>query len=188
MTTRRLGLTPSQTVGPYLHIGLLWTDGPDVVPSGTPDAILIRGRLLDGAGEPVVDGLVESWQADSGGRFRHPDDPRGGADPNFRGFGRCDTDGEGRYWLRTVKPGTLPSRDGGTEAPHLNLSIFARGLLDRVVTRLYFADEVTANEADPVLRSVDPNRRETLVARAVPGGYEFDIHLQGDDETLFFDV
>ncbi len=188
MTTERLGLTPSQTVGPYLHICLPWTDGPDVVPQGTPGAVLIRGQVFDGAGEPIVDALVESWQADSHGRFSHPDDPRGGGDPAFRGFGRCDTDAQGRYWLRTVKPGSLPSRDGGVEAPHLNLSIFGRGLLDRVVTRLYFADEVEANAADPVLRSIDAGRRETLIARAVPDGYEFDIRLQGPNETIFFDV
>jgi protocatechuate 3,4-dioxygenase alpha subunit len=188
MTTKVPGLTPSQTVGPYLHIGLAWADGPEVVPDGAAGAFLVRGRVLDGAGAPVVDALVESWQADTHGRFAHPDDPRGAADPTFRGFGRCPTDSEGRYWLRTVKPGALPSRDGGVEAPHLNLSIFARGLLDRVVTRLYFPDEPEANAADPVLQAIGPDRRDTLIARPAAGGYEFDIRLQGDNETLFFDV
>jgi protocatechuate 3,4-dioxygenase alpha subunit len=196
MPTERLGLTPSQTVGPYLHLGLQWPEGPLVVPEGTPGSFLIRGRVLDGNGEPVVDAVVESWQADPAGCFgdactpelghaAHADDPRR-APAGFRGFGRCETDGEGRYWLRTVKPAPLPARDGGTEAPHLNLSIFARGLLDRVVTRLYFPDE--SNEDDPVLRLVDPSRRPTLIARVVDGGYEFDIRLQGPGETVFFDV
>ncbi len=188
MSTERLGLTPSQTVGPYLHIALPWPDGPDVVPSGTPGAFLIRGRVFDGDGQLVVDALVESWQADPAGRFHHPDDPRGGGDPSFRGFGRCATDGEGRYWLRTVKPGPLPTRDGETEAPHLDVSVFARGMLNRVVTRLYFADEEQANAADPVWRAVDPDRRATLLARGAADGYEFDIRLQGSGETVFFDV
>ena len=189
MPTDGPGLTPSQTVGPYLHIGLRWADGPEVVPDGARGAVLIRGRVFDGNGEPVVDALVESWQADPAGRFRHPDDPRGSVDQSgFRGFGRCDTDRDGRYWLRTVKPGRLPTRDGGVEAPHLNLSIFARGLLDRVVTRLYFADEDAANAADPVLGLVEPARRDTLIARVADGGYEFDIRLQGPTETVFFDV
>jgi protocatechuate 3,4-dioxygenase alpha subunit len=186
-TDRRLGLTPSQTVGPYLHIALPWADGPELVPDGTPGAFVIRGQVVDGNGAPVVDALVESWQADPAGRFNHPADPRGAAG-QFRGFGRCATDGEGRYWLRTVKPGPLPTREGATEAPHLNLSVFARGLLDRVVTRLYFADEARANDADPVLRLVDPGRRPTLLARATADGYAFDIRLQGTDETVFFDV
>jgi protocatechuate 3,4-dioxygenase alpha subunit len=196
MSTERLGLTPSQTVGPYLHLGLSWADGPFVVPEATPGSFVIRGRVLDGHGEPVVDALVESWQADPAGCFgdacgpqlghaAHEDDPRRGP-AGFRGFGRCETDGEGRYWLRTVKPGPLPDRDGGVEAPHLDLSIFARGLLDRVVTRLYFADE--ANDDDPVLQRVDPDRRATLIARPVDGGYGFDIRLQGPGETVFFDL
>jgi protocatechuate 3,4-dioxygenase alpha subunit len=190
-STQRLGLTPSQTVGPYLHLCLPWTDGPDVVPEGTSGAFVITGRVFDGNGGPVVDALVESWQADPAGRFDHPDDPRGPAAPElagFRGFGRCDTNGDGRYWLRTVKPGALPTPGGDVEAPHLDISVFARGLLNRVVTRLYFADEAEANAADPVLRLVDPERRTTLLAMPGPDGYAFDIHLQGPDETVFFDV
>jgi protocatechuate 3,4-dioxygenase alpha subunit len=188
MPTEKLGLTPSQTVGPYLHIVLPWSDGPDVVPVGAPGSFLITGRVFDGAGSPVVDGLVESWQADPAGRFDHPDDPRGAADSGFRGFGRCPTDEDGRYWLRTVKPGPLPTPESGIEAPHLDISIFARGLLHRVVTRLYFPDEADRNAGDPVLNSVDPQRRGTLIAVAVPGGYTFDVHLQGAEETAFFDV
>src|SRR3954470_2309467 len=174
----RLELTPSQTVGPFLHIALPWPDGPDVVPPGTPGTIRIVGRVVDGAGEPVPDGLIETWQADPQGRFVHADDPRGSAEPEvpgFRGFGRCETDGDGCYEIRTLKPGPLPTPDGRLEAPPLDVSVFARGLLDRVVTRLYFPDETVANEADPVLAAVPAERRTTLVATAVePGVLRFD--------------
>lgn len=184
-----LGPTPSQTAGPYLHIGLLWPDGSDVVAEGTPDAIVISGYVRDGAGNPAADALVETWQADPDGGFAHPDDPRGAtAYPGFRGFGRCATDAEGRYWIRTLKPGPLPAPAGATEAPHIDVSVFARGLLDRVVTRIYFPDEPELNAADPVLSRIDPARRDTLVATAADGGYRFDIRLQGDGETVFFDV
>jgi len=184
-------LTPSQTVGPFLAIGLPWPDGPFVVPEGTDGAITITGRVLDGAGDPVPDALVETWQADPDGRFAHPDDPRGAAGRGFRGFGRCPTGPDGSYRIVTLKPGALPSPGGGTEAPHLDVSVFARGLLDRVVTRVYFPDEGPANEADPVLASIgDPARAATLVARPGPdpARLRFDIHLQGDQETVFFDV
>ena len=182
------GLTPSQTVGPYLHLCLPWPDGPDVVAEDTPGAFLLRGRVFDGAGSALTDALVESWQADPDGRFDHPDDPRGRTGSAFRGFGRCPTDAEGSFWLRTVKPGPVPTASGELQAPHLNLSVFARGLLDRVVTRVYFADEESANLADPVLNLVEPERRATLLARGGPGGYEFDIWLQGPRETVFFSV
>jgi protocatechuate 3,4-dioxygenase alpha subunit len=181
-------LTPSQTVGPFLHIGLPWDDGPSVVPEGQPGAVVIAGTVRDGEGAPVPDALVETWQADPAGRFTHPDDPRGPGTGDFRGFGRCATDADGRYWIRTVKPGPLPTPDGGTEAPHLDVTVLARGLLDRVVTRIYFPDEEAANAADPVLSTVDESRRGTLVATATDGGYRFDIRLQGSGETVFFDV
>jgi protocatechuate 3,4-dioxygenase alpha subunit len=185
------GLTPAQTVGPFLEIGLPWPDGPFVVPEDTPGAITITGVVFDGAGDPVTDALVETWQADAGGRFAHPDDPRGAAGHGFRGFGRCPTGPDGAYRIVTLKPGALPSPDGGTEAPHLDVSVFARGLLDRVVTRVYFPDEAQANAADPVLASIaDPARVTTLIARPDPAAasLRFDIHLQGDQETVFFDV
>lgn len=189
------GLTPSQTVGPFLAIGLPWPDGPFVVPTDTPGAIEIAGLLLDGAGEPVPDGMIETWQADPDGRFAHPDDPRGAAKPAedaFRGFGRCLTGPDGGYRIVTLRPGPLPSPDGGTEAPHLDVSVFARGMLDRVVTRIYFADETEANGSDPVLASItEAGRRETLIAAADPGRagiFRFDIRLQGERETVFFDV
>ena len=189
-----LPLTPSQTTGPFLAIGLPWVDGPYVVPEGTPGTITIGGRVLDGAGEPVTDAMVETWQADPDGRFAHPDDPRGPLCPpaGFRGFGRCPTDAAGRYRLLTLRPGRLPSADGGWEAPHLDVSVFARGLLDRVVTRIYFPDEQAANLADPVLAAIaDPDRRTTLIAAAEPGlqgQFRFDIRLQGERETVFFDL
>ncbi|MGH3744299.1 MAG: protocatechuate 3,4-dioxygenase subunit alpha, partial [Mycobacteriales bacterium] len=125
MPEQDLGCTPSQTIGPFLHMVLPWPDGPDVVPDGTPGAIRIVGRLTDGAGEPVPDGLIETWQADPAGRFAHPDDPRGPAEPGFRGFGRCPTDADGEFWFRTVKPGPLPAEDGRAEAPHLDVTVFA---------------------------------------------------------------
>ncbi|MEP7022643.1 MAG: protocatechuate 3,4-dioxygenase subunit alpha [Actinomycetota bacterium] len=188
-------LTPSQTVGPFLAIGLSWPDGPFVVPEGTPGAITISGRVLDGAGDPVPDALVETWQAAPDGSFAHPDDPRGAGDAwagEFRGFGRSATDADGRYRIVTLVPGPLPFTDGRTEAPHLDVSVFARGLLDRVVTRIYFAGD-PANNADPVLGSIpDEDRRATLIATAEPGArpgtFRFDIRLQGGRETVFFDV
>ena len=191
-----LGITPSQTVGPFLAIGLPWPDGPYVVPADTPGAIVISGRVLDGVGQPVPDALVETWQAAPDSGFDHPDDPRGRAaakPEGFRGFGRCPTDEAGRYQIVTVRPGPLPTPDGGTEAPHLDVSVFARGMLDRVVTRIYLPDEAEANAADPVLASIaDPRRRATLEASAEsaspPGEFSFDIRLQGDKETVFFDV
>jgi protocatechuate 3,4-dioxygenase alpha subunit len=185
-----LPLTPSQTVGPFLSIGLTWPDGSSVVPAGTPGAVRLHGRLLDGAGQPVPDGMVETWQADPDGRFDHPDDPRGAsACPGFRGFGRSQTVEGGEYAICTLKPGRLPDGDGGLQAPHIDVSVFARGLLDRVVTRIYFADEAAANAEDAVLTSLpDDAARRTLIATRADDGYRLDIHLQGDRETVFFAV
>lgn len=184
--------TPSQTVGPYLSLGLTWADGVDVVPEGTPGAVTLTGVVRDGNGDPVTDAMIETWQADPDGRFDHPDDPRGAvasAVPGFRGFGRSATDAEGRWWVRTVRPGALPCPDGGTEAPHVDVSVFARGLLDRLVTRIYFPDETAANAADPVLAAVPSDRRDTLVAtEAGDGTLRFDIRLRGAGETVFLAV
>jgi protocatechuate 3,4-dioxygenase, alpha subunit len=188
------GITPSQTVGPFLAIALPWPDGPYVVDPGTEGAITITGRVLDGAGEPVPDALVESWQAAPDGSFAHPDDPRGRGDEKFRGFGRSATAEDGSYLLVTLKPGILAGNEEPAQAPHLDLSVFARGLLDRVVTRLYFGDEQAANAADPVLATVPAQRRDTLIAAPVagrPGSYSLDIRLQASQagpETVFFDV
>jgi protocatechuate 3,4-dioxygenase alpha subunit len=183
-----LRTTPSATVGPYLAIGLTWADGPDAVAPDIPDAIWLRGTIFDGNGDPVPDAMVETWQADPDGRFDHPDDPRGAASyPGFRGFGRSHTD-SGEYAVRTLKPGRLPDGDGGLQAPHVDVSVFARGVLDRVVTRIYFADEAEANAEDPVLRALPEEGRRTLIATRTDDGYRLDIHLQGDRETVFFAV
>ena len=175
--------TPSQTIGPFLSLAMRWPDdGPYVVPAGSPGAIWIRGRVLDGAGEPVGDGVVETWQPDETGRF-----PASGEGP-FRGFGRALTDPDGRWAIHTVKPGPIRDPAGGDSAPFVSVAIFARGLLKPVWTRMYFGDEVAANAADDLLQSVDTSRRGTLLAETTTAGYRFDVHLQGPDETVFFDV
>jgi protocatechuate 3,4-dioxygenase alpha subunit len=176
---RRAGATPSQTVGPFFAIELPYAEGPYVVADGTDGAIWLRGRVFDGAGEPIPDALVESWQAGPDGRF----------DGAFRGFGRSATDEDGVWAILTLKPGRVPAPDGGDQAPHVDLTVFARGLLHQLVTRLYFDDEDDANAADPVLSSLpDDGARATLVAAREDGGYRLDIHLQGPDETVFFAV
>jgi protocatechuate 3,4-dioxygenase alpha subunit len=162
-------LTPSQTVGPFFSICLPWSDGPHVVDPGTDGAITLFGYVLDGEGAPVPDAVVETWQAGPDGRF----------DPSFRGFGRAPTDADGRWEITTVKPGPVDDR----QAPHIDVSVLARGLLNRVVTRIYFADETEANAADPVLSALTDGQRATLVAGS---DHRFDIHLQGSDETVFF--
>ncbi len=183
-----LARTPSQTVGPFFGIALPWPDGPYVVPEGTPGAIWIRGRVLDGRGDPVPDAVVETWHADPDGRFDHPDDPRGPA-PGSRGFGRSPTAGDGSYAILTLKPGPVPGPGGSTQAPHVDVSVFARGLLNRVVTRIYFPEDRAERAADPVLAGVtDPDARATLLAERTDDGYRFDIRLQGDRETVFFDI
>ena len=186
----KLPTTPSATVGPYLSIGLAWADGPFVVAPDTPGAIWLRGTVFDGRDEAVADALIETWQADRDGRFDHPDDPRGAvAAPGFRGFGRSQTVPDGEYAICTLKPGRLPEGEGGLQAPHIDVSVFARGLLDRVVTRIYFADEAEANAEDAVLGSLpDDAARRTLMATPTEDGYRLDIHLQGDRETVFFAV
>jgi protocatechuate 3,4-dioxygenase, alpha subunit len=182
--TEPLGPTPSQTVGPFLSIGLSWADGPDAAVDGSPGAIVVSGIMTDGAGDPVSDGLVETWQADPDGRFPHPDDPSGAATyPGFRNFARALTDAQGRFWFRTLVPGSV---DG--QAPHIAVTVFARGLLKHLVTRLYFPDQ-PGNADDPVLSSLPERERELLIA--VPDGlhrYRFDIRLQGTDETPFFEI
>ncbi len=185
--------TPSQTVGPYFAIGLPWPEGPYAVPQATPGALRITGTVYDGAGRPVPDHLIETWQADPAGRFA---DRHGYGGPpaleGFRGFARCGAkdgeDGEGGYEIVTVKPGRVPAPDGHMQAPHIRVSVFARGMLHRCVTRIYFADEPQANETDPVLRRVPADRRQTLIAPPTDDGYRFDIRLQGPAETVFFAV
>jgi protocatechuate 3,4-dioxygenase alpha subunit len=182
----RLGTTPSATVGPYLAIGLTWPDGEEAAAEGAEGGFWIRGRILDGAGDVVPDAMVETWQADPDGRFPSPEDPRGAAGyPGFRGFARAQTL-SGEFAVHTVKPGRVPDGEGGLQAPHVDVSVFARGLLERVVTRIYFADETEANAEDAVLRTVPEDRRATLVAQPSADGYRLDIRLQGDGETVFF--
>ena len=178
--------TPSQTVGPFFAVALPYEGGAELVAPDDQDAVRIEGRVLDGDGAPLDDALVEIWQANRHGRYAHPDDTREEIplEPDFTGFGRCPTDADGRFAFATVKPGPVPP-----QAPHIDVSVFARGLLKRVVTRIYFPDEQEANAADPVLASIEPqSRRETLVAAETGGALLFDIHLQGDSETVFFDV
>jgi|RhiMethySRZTD1v2_1073278.scaffolds.fasta_scaffold447988_2 protocatechuate 3,4-dioxygenase, alpha subunit len=186
-----LGLTPSQTSGPYLEIGLI--GGPitnRLVDESDPRAIRVSGVLLDGAGDPIPDGLVEIWQANAAGRYAHPADEREEIplESGFTGFGRSGTVEAGRFELVTVKPGRVPWVDGRLQAPHLLVGVFARGLLKRVATRMYFPDEEAANAKDPVLLALEPAERATLVAQAEDGGLRFDIVLQGPGETTFFAV
>lgn len=182
--------TPSQTVGPFLSIGMTWERGDHVVPEGTDGSFWIRGRLLDGAGDPVPDGLIETWQADPSGNFAHAMPPLGSEVEGFGGFGRSLTGLEGDYAVLTVKPGRVADGAGGLQAPHLDVSVFARGLLHRVVLRIYFDDESEANAQDPVLSALpDDGARATLIAALDGiGGYALDIRLQGDAETVFFAV
>jgi protocatechuate 3,4-dioxygenase alpha subunit len=176
--------TASQTVGPYFGIALPWADGPLVVPDGTDGSFWIRGRVTDGAGEPVPDALVETWQADPDGRF--PQASPGGT-AGFRGFGRCPTDEDGRFGVLTVMPGTVAGTDEAVQAPHIDVAVFARGLLKQVVTRIYFPDH-PSNALDPVLSSVPSPSQATMLARRTDDGYTFDIRLQGDGATAFFEL
>lgn len=181
------GSTPSQTVGPYLHIGLTWADGADVVPEGTPGAITIRGTVYDGNREPIGDAMIETWQGDANGAFVHPDapTPSQSLEPEgFRGFGRSNTRDSGQFEIRTIKPGRVDDE----QAPHIDVSVFARGMINRCITRIYFADEEAANAADPLLSQVPEDRRHTLIAAEEGDHLRFDIHLQGDGETVFFEL
>ncbi len=182
--------TPSQTVGPYFAIGLPWPEGPHAVAEDTPGAFHITGTVYDGAGAPVPDHLIETWQADPDGLFAdlHGYGGTSGMD-GFRGFARYGVeDGDGTFEILTVKPGRVKEPGGRLQAPHIDVSLFARGMLHRVVTRIYFADEEEANASDPVLARVPADRRQTLIAQPENGGYRFDIRLQGPGETVFFDV
>jgi protocatechuate 3,4-dioxygenase alpha subunit len=166
--------TPSQTVGPFFEFGL--PTKPLLVPADADGAITVVGQMLDGAGVPVPDGLVEIWQANGAGSY----------DGNA-GWGRCQTAADGGFHFTTVKPGAVRDPDGSVEAPHVNVLGFARGLLKPVLTRIYFPDEEAANAADPVLAALDAEQRASLVATPeARGAYRFDIRLQGDGQTVFF--
>ncbi|MEW2359304.1 protocatechuate 3,4-dioxygenase subunit alpha [Spirillospora sp. NPDC029432] len=176
--------TPSQTVGPFFHYALPYAGGPEVVPAWRPEAITVRGRVLDGAGAPVGDALVEIWQADGTGAV--PARPGGykRAGHGFSGFGRCETDAAGAYWFSTLKPAGI-----GAGAPYIAVLVFARGLLKPVRTRLYFPEDAAAHGTDPLLAEVPADRRGTLIAeREEDGAYRFDVRLQGERETVFFAI
>ncbi|NHP11949.1 protocatechuate 3,4-dioxygenase subunit alpha [Rhodococcus sp. IC4_135] len=194
-TTAPFGVTPSQTVGPYWHIGLPWTDGPDAAPADAPGRITLAITVIDGARTPVADAMIETWQADTLGRFNHPDDPRGAVEltpAGFRGFARSAADPTGTALVHTVKPGALPTEADVSEAPHVDVSVFARGMLDRLVTRLYFPEDADAHATDPVLSSLSETERAKLVATKVDGGYSWTVYVQDEDangvETPFFEL
>lgn len=192
----RLGVTPSQTVGPYFSMRLA-AEGQNVLvtPDTVGDRIRIEGRVWDGDRKPIEDALIELWQANDAGRYNHPTDDRDDIDldPAFTGFGRCATGfGDGSYSFLTIMPGSVPGPNGMLQAPHLNLTIQARGMLNPTYTRVYFPEEASANATDAVLRIVPADRRYTLMAELVEDGalptYRFDIRYQGADETVFLDV
>ena len=189
-------LTPSQTVGPFFHGALHRAGSNDLTAGGARgERIAIEGRVLDGDGVPCDDALIEIWQANAAGRYAHPDDPQSAdrPDPGFTGFGRTSTDAGGRYRFATIRPGRVQGPGGVLQAPHVNVGIFARGLLRRLCTRIYFGEE-PSNGTDPVLASIaDPVARRTLLAARESGAgpearYRFDIVLQGPGETVFFDL
>ena len=181
--------TSSQTIGPYLHIGMDWAVDPELAAPGVAgERIEVAGRIVDGDGAPVTDAMLEIWQANSHGRYAHPEDTRElPLDQGFSGWGRVTTDDDGRFRFRTIKPGRVPGSDGRRQAPHLNITIFMRGMLRQLVTRLYLEGEAD-NASDATLSGVPPARRETLIARRDGGRYEWNVVLQGNNETVFFDV
>jgi protocatechuate 3,4-dioxygenase alpha subunit len=193
------GITPSQTVGPFFSFGLTprdhdWNEaiGSNLVtPDASGERIRIAGKVLDGDGVPVIDSMLEIWQADAAGRYAHPADGRASPNAAFKGFGRAGTDKDGAVSVETVKPGAVPGPDGSMQAPHVAVVLFSRGMLTHVFTRIYFDDE-PANATDPILALVPEDRRQTLIARREDAGahptYRFDIRLQGDGETVFFDI
>ena len=184
--------TPSQTIGPF-HAVLMTLGSNELVPQASPGAITIAGTVYDGAGAIVPDALLEIWQANADGIYAHPEDPRwqaNGSTDAFAGFGRCATRPDGSYSFLTLKPGRVPGADERMQAPHIVMNVFARGLLNRLVTRIYFEDEPAANASDPLLTSIEtPAIRQTMVARLEsPSNYRFDIRLQGENETAFLAV
>jgi protocatechuate 3,4-dioxygenase alpha subunit len=206
---QKLGMlkeSPSQTAGPYVHIGAtpnwveitgVWEEDLGLVlvgPETKGERIVIKGHVFDGSGTPLKDALIEIWQADADGLYNSPEEKRGKADPNFAGWGRQPTDGvTGEYRFETIKPGRVPYKDGRLMAPHITFWIVARGINIGLHTRMYFSDEEAANAECPVLARIEHKVRvPTLIAsRGVENGlttYTFDIHLQGEKETVFFDI
>jgi protocatechuate 3,4-dioxygenase, alpha subunit len=187
-----LQATTWQTVGPFFRIGFSWLYRDNLAAPGVSgERVEITGRILDGDENPVPDGIVEIWQANSQGKYAHPDDPQDKpTEPNFKGYGRVPTDNAGRFRFSTIKPGRVPGPHGKLQAPHLEVSLFTRGLQRRLITRIYFADEAS-NAEDFALSLVEPRRRDTLMAKKVERGQgelEWNVKLQGEGETVFFDV
>ncbi|MDE2647096.1 MAG: protocatechuate 3,4-dioxygenase subunit alpha [Paracoccaceae bacterium] len=195
--------SPSQTAGPYVHIGctpnftgmknIYKSDLGSLMKVGPVkgEEITLKGTIFDGNGEPLKDAMLEIWQADSTGMYNSPKEIRGKPDPNFTGWGRCAVNLKtGLYKFDTVKPGRVPNREGTLQAPHITFWIVARGINVGLQTRVYFSDEITYNSSDPILTEiVEPKRAKTLLAlRQRKGLYKFDIHLQGQQETIFFDI
>src|SRR4051812_37018157 len=180
--------TANQTVGPYLHIGLTWLNTSNIAGKLAGPRVTVQGRLLDGDGKPVSDGLIEVWQANPHGKYAHPEDrQKKPLEKGFRGFGRIPTDAKGAFRFQTVKPGRVPGPGGKLQAPHLVIAVFMRGLLKHLATRMYFPDEA-ANREDTLMNLVPAARRSTLVARRKSRGtLEWNIVLQGKGETVFFD-
>jgi protocatechuate 3,4-dioxygenase alpha subunit len=180
-------------VGPFFSIGLSWLNRDALAPAGvTGDRVTVAGQVRDGDGAPVPDAVLEIWQANAHGKYAHPEDTQDKPiEPAFSGYGRIPTDAEGRFRFSSIRPGAVPGPDGKPQAPHLEVSVFTRGLLTRLVTRMYFPDE-PLNEEDFVLGLVEAGRRGTLVARrAEPGpagALAWDVVLQGSGETVFFEL
>jgi protocatechuate 3,4-dioxygenase, alpha subunit len=186
-----LRATTSQTVGPFFTIGLTRMNQTDLVgPGVSGERVTIEGRVFDGDGAPIPDAVIEIWQANSHGKYNHPEDEQDKLiEPGFRGYGRIPTDETGNFSFTTIKPGAVPGPHGKMQAPHIAVSIFMRGLLRRLVTRIYFPDE-PGNEGDFVLNLVEASRSGTLIARKVAGRegvLEWNVVTQGADETVFFD-
>ena len=186
-----LQATTNQTVGPYFRIGLKWLFRDNFVGEGvTGQKIVISGKVLDADGQPIPDALLELWQANANGKYAHPDDTQDKQlEPGFQGFGRVPTEEDGSFRFTTIKPGRVPGPDGKLQAPHIVVSVFMRGLLRHLVTRIYFPDD-PANQEDFALNLVEPSRRGTLIARksvAGEGQLEWNVVTQGKDETVFFD-
>lgn len=182
--------TTSQTVGPYFSIGTHLLLRSDLAwPGALGEPFTLKGRVFDANRKPIPDALIEVWQANAAGKYSHPEDTQNKPiDPAFWGFGRVATDENGAFQITSIKPGAVPGPDGTTQAPHLEISIFMRGLLTRLTTRLYFPDE-PANAYDPILNLVPAPRRQTIIAKRREGGVlHWDVLMQGDDETVFFDV
>jgi protocatechuate 3,4-dioxygenase, alpha subunit len=182
--------TTSQTVGPYYAIGMNMLITTEIAPAGVPgERFTLEGRVLDANRQPIPDALIEIWQANAAGKYDHEEDTQNKPlDSRFRGFGRVGTDKDGAFRLMSVKPGPVPGPKGTTQAPHLGVTVLMRGLLLRLTTRMYFPDEAL-NATDPILSLVPEARRGTIIAKkTAPGVIHWDVLLQGDDETVFFDV